>query len=140
VHRLREGLAVARSDGLNIYAHFCISRAEFLSQLESPVTSSFRRWNNGFGRNWTTLGVMERCVRIYIHIYRCMRYIYIYHITIYTYIQVYASYLIAALDGEDNENCGLGARSQHTHTHTHVILKKALQSAMCIKIYIHRNI
>ncbi len=47
----------------------------------------------------------------YIHIYR-------YHITIYTYIQVYASYLMAALDGEDNENCGLGARSQHTHTHT----------------------
>jgi hypothetical protein len=25
---------------------------------------------------------------------------------------------MAALDGEDNENCGLGARSQHTHTHT----------------------
>ena len=24
--------------------------------------------------------------------------------------EVYASYLIAALDGEDSENCGLGAR------------------------------
>ena len=52
--------------------------------------------------------------------------------------EVYASYLIAALDGEDNENCGLGARSQHTPSH--VIWKKALQSAMFIKIYIHRNI
>ena len=64
VHRLREGLAVARSDGLYIYAHFCFSRVNFGEELESPVSSSFSfgRWKNGFGRNWTTLGVMERCM------------------------------------------------------------------------------